>query len=139
VTTAASWELLPRLTTRGVAAVELDDWGVPDEESTGYRIVSGSPAVRGRVLWVATDRRSASGLWECSPGTVGGTFLFNEVDVFLAGRMTVHEANGASFDVTVGDHAMWPEGWSGDWEIHETVRKAFVMWAREPLPLPLPG
>ena len=136
MTTVAPWELLPRLTTRGVAAMELDDWGVPDEAATGYRIVSGSPGIRGRVLWVAADRRSATGLWECSPGIVGGTFLFNEVDVFLTGRMTVRDADGTSFEVAAGDHAMWPERWSGDWEVHETVRKAFVMWSREPLPLP---
>ena len=96
MTAVAPWELLPRLTTRGVAAIELDDWGVPDEAATGYRIVSGSPSIRGRVLWVAVDRRCASGLWECWPGIVGGTFLFNEVDVFLTGRMTVRDSNGTA-------------------------------------------
>jgi uncharacterized cupin superfamily protein len=136
MTALASWELLPRLTTPGVATIELDDWGVPDLAETGYGIVSGSPSIRGKVLWVAADRRSASGLWECTPGIVGGTYLFNEVDVFLTGRMTVHERDGATFEVGAGDHATWPERWSGDWEVHETLRKAFVMWSRDPLPLP---
>ena len=88
------------------------------------------------MLWVAADRRRATGLWECTPGTVGGTFLFNEVDVILSGRMTVHDADGTSFEVAAGDHAMWPEGWTGEWEVHETLRKSFVMWSRDPLPLP---
>lgn len=129
------WELLPRLTTADVAGLDLDDWGVPDE-ATGYRILAGNPAIRGKVLWIAGDRRMASGLWECSPGTVGGAFLFNEIDVLLNGRMTVHEEGGTTVEVGAGSHAMWPQGWTGDWEVHETVRKAFVMWSQDPLPLP---
>ena len=77
------WELLPRLTTADVAGLDLDDWGVPDE-ATGYRILAGNPAIRGKVLWIAGDRRMASGLWECSPGTVGGAFPVKELDVRLS-------------------------------------------------------
>jgi hypothetical protein len=47
VTAVAPWDLLPRLTTRALAAIELDDWGAPDR--AGYRIVPGSPSIRGRV------------------------------------------------------------------------------------------
>ncbi len=130
------WELLPRLATTGVAEIDLDRWDVPDEDATGYRIVAGEPAISGKVLWIAADHRFASGLWECSPGTVGGTFLFNEVDVILAGRMTVQGEDGMTFAVGAGDHAMWPQGWTGNWEVHDTLRKAFVMWSQEPLPLP---
>jgi uncharacterized cupin superfamily protein len=129
-------ELLPRLTTADVAGLALDRWEVPEEDATGYRVVAGSPRIGGKVLWITADRRLATGLWECTPGTVGGTFLFNEVDVVLGGRMTVHASDGTSLDVAAGDHAMWPQGWTGDWEVHETLRKAFVMWSQDPLPLP---
>ena len=49
MTAVAPWDVLPRLTTRAVAAIELDDRGVPDGVATDYRIVSGSPSVRGPV------------------------------------------------------------------------------------------
>lgn len=130
-----TWELLPRLTTADVAGLQLDDWGVPDE-TTGYGISAGDPASRGRMLWLGADRRLASGLWARSPGTVGGTFLSNEIDVLPAGRMAVREDGGTSSEVGAGEHAMWPQGWTGDREVHESVRKAFVMWSPEPLPLP---
>jgi uncharacterized cupin superfamily protein len=52
----------------------------------------------------------------------------NEVIYLVAGRMTVTPDGGKSKEIGVGDIAVFPLGWSGTWEIHETVRKVYSIF-----------
>ena len=52
----------------------------------------------------------------------------NEVIYLVAGRMTVTPDGGQSKEIGVGDIAVFPLGWSGTWEIHETVRKVYSIF-----------
>ena len=47
----------------------------------------------------------------------------------VAGRMTVTPDGGESSEIGVGDMAVFPKGWTGTWDIHETVRKVYSIFS----------
>ena len=46
----------------------------------------------------------------------------------LAGRMTVTPDGGEPTEIAAGDVAVFPRGWGGTWQIHETIRKVYVLF-----------
>jgi uncharacterized cupin superfamily protein len=40
----------------------------------------------------------------------------------------VDEAAGEPADIGPGDTAVFPRGWTGTWQIHETIRKLYVLF-----------
>jgi hypothetical protein len=46
----------------------------------------------------------------------------------LSGRMTVTADGGEPFEIGPGDTAVFPLGWTGTWQIHETIRKLYVIF-----------
>jgi len=103
-----------------VATAELEDWG-PLEEATGPEMTT-----RGVDLWV--DGPLSGGIWECTPGPSYWTQDEHEVIHLVAGRMTVTPDGGEPTELGAGDMAVFPKGWSGTWEIHETVRKVYAIF-----------
>ncbi len=99
---------------------ELEDWG-PLEEATGEPM-----ATSGVELWV--DGESSAGIWECAPGPSYWTLETHEVIHLVAGRMTVTPDGGEPTDIAAGDAAVFPRGWAGTWDIHETVRKVYAIF-----------
>ena len=129
-------EILAALENRGTAkSLELDP--IPQDgptiEKEGFVIERG--AVSMKVLWVSPDGTTAHGLWEAEPGVVSGVFLFDENDVILKGRMTIHPTGGEPLEVHAGDSLFVPNGSWQRWEIHDTVRKAFCIHNPDGLPL----
>ncbi len=104
----------------GAADAELEDWG-PLEEATGEAM-----ATRGVELWVDGD--SSAGIWECEPGPSRWTLETHEVIHLVTGRMTCTPDGGEAVEVAAGDAAVFPKGWSGTWDIHETVRKVYAIF-----------
>ncbi|MCE8536606.1 DUF861 domain-containing protein [Ruegeria pomeroyi] len=83
------------------------------------------------VLWTSADGATMIGVWECTPGrftadrTGGGEYCH-----ILSGRATVTNADGSgSRDIGPGDLLVLPQGWTGQWEIHDHMRKLFVISA----------
>jgi uncharacterized protein len=98
----------------------LEDWGAL-EEATGAEMTTA-----GVTLW--EDGDASAGIWECSPGPSHWTLTTHEVIHLVAGRMTVTPDGGAPVEMGAGDVAVFPLGWSGTWEIHETVRKVYAIF-----------
>ena len=46
----------------------------------------------------------------------------------VAGSMTVTVDGGEPVKVNTGDSAFFPKGWSGTWDIHETLRKVYTIF-----------
>jgi uncharacterized cupin superfamily protein len=111
-------DITPILT--GAADAELEDWG-PLAEATGDPM-----ATHGLEVWV--DGELSAGIWQCGPGPSHWTLETNEVIYLVAGKMTVTPDGGAPTVVSVGDVAVFPKGWSGTWNIHETVRKVYSIF-----------
>ena len=42
--------------------------------------------------------------------------------------MTVTPDGGAPEEIGVGDMAVFPKGWTGTWDIHDTVRKVYSIF-----------
>jgi uncharacterized protein len=100
---------------------DLEDWG-PLEEATG-------PEMRtsGITLW-KDDSGAESGIWECTPGPSRWELETNELVHVLSGSMTVTADRAEPIEVGAGDVVMFPRGWSGTWEIHETLRKVYAIF-----------
>ncbi|MCC0014866.1 MAG: DUF861 domain-containing protein [Rhodobiaceae bacterium] len=83
------------------------------------------------VLWTSPDGRTKIGVWECTPGrftadrTAAGEYCH-----VIVGRASVTNADGSGTrDVGPGDLLVLPQGWTGEWVIHEHMRKLFVISA----------
>ncbi|HLI43839.1 MAG TPA: cupin domain-containing protein [Acidimicrobiales bacterium] len=102
---------------------DLEDWG-PLEEATGPPM-----ATSGLTMW-ADESGSECGIWECTPGPSHWVLETNELVHVLAGSMTVTPDDPGAEPVRLGpgDSALFPLGWSGRWEIHERLRKLYVIF-----------
>jgi len=104
----------------GAITADLEDWG-PLDEATGEPM----QATR-TTLWADGDQEV--GVWECTPGPSHWTLETNEAVYILSGRMTVTPDGGQPQDIGPGGTAVFPRGWQGNWQIHETIRKLYVLF-----------
>ena len=110
----------PRFMAAAALAGDLDDWG-PLAEATGEPMQTS-----GTTLWSDADQEV--GVWECTPGPSHWTLETNEAIHILSGRMTVTPDGGLPQDIGPGDVAVFPKGWHGTWQIHQTIRKLYVLY-----------
>lgn len=86
----------------------------------------GDPQTSVRVLY---DEGSVEvGIWECTPG---GWPIVNRGDTemitIVSGKGVLTDADGAERHLGPGVAVVMPKGWSGRWDISETVRKIYVV------------
>ena len=118
---------MPDQPTPSIAA--LADLLVGPLEPNGPRVGadSGSPQTATRVLHASADGTLVVGIWECTPG---GWSIVDRPDTevihLLAGRARITDADGTVHELGPGDAMILPRGWSGRWDISETVRKLFM-------------
>ena len=68
------------------------------------------------------------GYWECTPGRFSSTREgYTEVCQFLSGRVTIEVDGEEPGTFGAGDTLITPSGWRGVWDVHETVRKLYVV------------
>ena len=99
---------------------ELEDWG-PLAEATRDEMTTS-----GLTLWQDGDQEI--GVWECTPGPSRWKLETHEFVQIVAGRMTVTPDGGDPIEVSAGNTAVFPLGWTGTWDIHETIRKVYVIF-----------
>ena len=69
-----------------------------------------------------------TGIWEATPGRFTATREgYHEVCQILSGRATITETGGEPVEIGPGDTLVTPAGWTGVWEVHETLRKTYVV------------
>ena len=106
---------------RDAASAELEDWG-PLGEATGPAM-----STAGLKLWQDSDG-AETGIWQCTAGPSHWTLETHEFVNVLSGSMTVTADGGEPVDLGPGDTVLFPKGWSGSWQIHETLRKLYVIF-----------
>lgn len=72
------------------------------------------------------------GVWECTPGRFASERATTEIFEVLKGSATLIGTDGTRTDVGPGDHAVTPKGWKGEWIVHETIRKIFIVHPEAP-------
>lgn len=89
------------------------------------------PAARTASLEVQLEGAGAnqSGIWECTPGRFKRGLRNAEVMHILAGSCTFTPEGGEPRHIRAGDTLFFPADTRGVWEIHETLRKAYVVMA----------
>lgn len=105
--------------THGHLLSDLNDWGPRIGADTGQ------PMTSGRVLYQGNG--SETGIWRCTPG---GWSISNRPDtesvLIIEGRALLTDADGTAVELSPGDALVLPRGWSGRWDILETVVKFYV-------------
>jgi uncharacterized cupin superfamily protein len=78
------------------------------------------------TVWTAPEGVE-TGVWEATPGRFTATREgYHEICQILSGRATVTPTDGVPVDIGAGDTLVTPAGWTGVWEVHETLRKTYV-------------
>ena len=90
-------------------------------EATGEEMTTS-----GLTFWKEGDQEA--GVWECTAGPSYWKLETHEFVQILAGRMTVTPDSGSPTDIGAGDIAVFPRGWAGTWQIHEKIRKVYVLF-----------
>ena len=96
-------------------------------EPTGPRAGAdrGSPMTATRVIHDAPSIQV--GIWECTPGGWAIDHRPNtEIVHVLRRRARITDADGSVRELVAGSVVVLPVGWSGRWDISETVRKLYV-------------
>ena len=107
------------------ATAELEDWG-PLEEATSDDIPM---QTHGLEMWTVPEGSGQStGIWQCTAGPSYWVQEENEFIYLLSGSLTVTPDGGKPATFGAGDSAMFPRGWRGTWDLHETVRKVYVLF-----------
>ncbi|WP_325167302.1 cupin domain-containing protein [Pseudomonas sp. S75] len=88
----------------------------------------GDPQIAVRTL--APDAVGNLGVWECQPG---GWPVVDRPDTeftyLLCGKaLLTDDQTGEVVEVNGGDLIILPPGWSGRWDVLETVRKVYAIY-----------
>jgi uncharacterized protein len=99
----------------------LADWGpVPS-------MIEGQSRTAGVLLHRGAGGFPESGVWTCTPGHWRCQVTRDELCHFIAGRCTYRHDSGEVIAVEPDTLAFFPEGWSGSCQVHETVRKVYMI------------
>jgi len=82
-----------------------------------------------KKLWSSEDGLTHIGIWECTPGhftadrTKAGEYCH-----IISGSASVSNGDGSNTrKIAAGDLLVLPQGWTGEWVIHEHMRKLYVI------------
>lgn len=100
---------------------KLVDWGaVP-------AMIEGQSVTSGRLLYKGPGGRSETGIWVCTPGTWNCHVTSDEYCHFIAGRSTYTHESGETIEIRPDTVAFFPKDWRGVCQVHETVRKVYMI------------
>jgi uncharacterized protein len=107
------------------ATAELEDWGLLEEATSDDVPMQ----THGLTIWTGPeDSGQQTGIWQCTAGPSYWVQEENEFIYILSGSLTVTPDGGKPATFGAGDCAMFPRGWRGAWDLHETVRKVYAIF-----------
>ncbi|CAN5188205.1 cupin domain-containing protein [soil metagenome] len=96
--------------------------------ATGRRAGADVGDAQTGLLEIFRSERVKFGVWECTPG---GWEIENRKDtetmILLAGRVRLTTRGEEPVELGTGDAFVLPRGWSGRWDVLETVRKVYTL------------
>jgi uncharacterized cupin superfamily protein len=125
MSSAAEVPFIDTTVLAAAATAELEDWGLLEEATSQDTPMQ----VHGLTLWTGPeDSGQETGIWQCSAGPSYWVQEENEFIYVLSGSLTVTPDGGKPATFGAGDCAMFPRGWRGTWDLHETVRTVYVVF-----------
>lgn len=101
------------------------------DQGTPARPLSQPPCrLSGIDVELAGAGDNKSGIWQCEPGRFERQLANAEVMHILAGACTFTPTDGAALEIRAGDTLFFPAHTTGEWHVHETLRKVFVVMAQ---------
>lgn len=101
------------------------DLGTPQPKPT---TIEGNQVEAAKTLWTSADGKVEVGVWECSPGRFSAVRDTNsEICHIISGRVTMRGQGDAERKLGPGDLLVLPQGWRGEWILHEKTRKLYVI------------
>lgn len=91
--------------------------------------------MRSRVAFKSSTDATSTGVWECSPGKWRRQVAEAEFSTFLSGRCTFTPDGGQAIVLEAGDSVYFHPNMNGEWNIIETVRKAYVILPKRDQPV----
>lgn len=98
-------------------------------EPAGIRVGADSGDPQLHVMKVAFNAGGRVGIWECQPG--GWPVVDRpdtEIAYILSGVADITDSDGIVRTISGGDMLILPPGWSGRWDVKETVRKFYAIY-----------
>ena len=82
-------------------------------------------------LWESLDGLTKIGIWDCTIGhfTADRTKSAEICHVLSCSASVVNADGGGKLDIAAGDMLILPIGWTGEWTIHEPMRKTYILIA----------
>lgn len=101
-----------------------DNW-TPFTPVAPERVTAGSPATR--LAEAVSGDSFKSGLWEVTPGRfTTAPRGFDEVIHIISGRRFLRSSDGIAVELAPGVSFLMEDGFVGEWEITEPVRKFYA-------------
>ena len=110
------------LTSPNLATLDL---GEPSRKPTS---IGRNQMEASRQLWKSNDDKLSIGVWECTPGRFSANRAQNsETCHLITGSITLQGEDGQTQNLRAGDMLTLPRGWRGEWILHETSRKLYII------------
>lgn len=94
----------------------------------GPRIGADKGAPQTSGMEVFTSAGIEFGIWECTPGGWEIEDRPNtETMALVSGRIKITTCGQEPIELAAGDVFVLPKGWSGRWDVLETVRKVYTI------------
>jgi len=94
------------------------------------KIITGTPTQRSWVSYEEAGGKLAAGQWEATPGKWRIAYAEWEYVVMISGRCVIAGDDGSRIEAKVGDAFVIEPGFTGTWEVLETMRKYWVIEER---------
>lgn len=100
------------------------------EKQPFARFDGGPLGTRGRTSWASEFDGRETGVWECDAGRFGADFgAYGELLQVIGGEVVCLPDDGSgAFTLHAGDAAVFPRGWTGEWDVRAPLRKIYALW-----------
>lgn len=92
------------------------------------KLTATTPGVTEASLTFWEEGKVSAGIWESTPGKFPGVREgYTEICIILSGRATIEVEGEEPKEFGPGDVFVTPDGWAGEWTVHEPIRKQWVV------------
>lgn len=104
---------------------------IDDDSAFGPAAAVGAPTsmppAMARTAGNTATPAGDAGIWECSPGRFRRQVAQAEYSYIIAGEGSFTPDGGAPVDFRAGDSLWFDADTQGEWDIRQTVRKAYLI------------